>query len=148
MNTLSTVSNYTIEQFQSNTLVNTISFEKTSDMDVNKENIYPLVNIDLVNSTVTENEISVYYTITIVEDRNIEPVLNNDKLFGSNLIDNLNECHTIAVKFINELNRQNNDLGIELTQLSTLNFLKLYGGVLDGVRFNVTLSIENDISSC
>ena len=148
MNELSIVSNFTINKFKTNPLVNTISFEKTVEMDYNKENIYPLVNIDLTDSVVTDNEISLNYTITVVEDRNVEAVLNNDKQFGSNMIDNLNECHTIAVKFINELNKQNNSQGIELTQLSTIRFLKLYSGNLDGARFNITLSIENGITAC
>lgn len=148
MNELSIVSNFTVDKFKSNPLVNTLAFEKTAEMDYNKENIYPLVNIDIVNSTVTDHEISILYTITIVQDRDIEPVLNNDKLFGSNLIDNLNECHTIAVKFINELKKQNNDFDIEMTQLSNLNFLKLYNGTLDGVRFSMTLAIENTVTSC
>lgn len=148
MNELSIVSDFTIDKFKSNPLVNTIAFEKTVEMDYNKENLYPLVNIDMTNSVVTDQEIGVNYIITIVEARDVDNELNNDKIYGSNMIDNLNECHTIAVKFINEIRKQNNDYSIEMTNLSSITFLKLYEGVLDGVRFTMTLNIENGITSC
>lgn len=148
MNELSIVSDFTIDKFKSNPLVNTIAFEKTVEMDYNKENLYPLVNIDMVNSAVTDQEIGVNYTITIVEARDIDNELNNDKIYGTNMIDNLNECHTIAVKFINEIRKQNNDYSIEMTNLSSITFLKLYEGVLDGVRFTMTLNIDNGVTSC
>jgi hypothetical protein len=148
MNELSIVSDFTIDKFKSNPLVNTIAFEKTVEMDYNKENLYPLVNIDIINSVVTDQEIGVNYIITIVEARDIDNELNNDKIYGTNMIDNLNECHTIAVKFINEIRKQNNDYSIEMTNLSSITFLKLYEGVLDGVRFTMTLNIENGVTSC
>lgn len=148
MNELSIVSDFTINKFKSNPLVNTIAFEKTVEMDYNKENLYPLVNIDMINSVVTDQEIGVNYIITIVEARDVDNELNNDKIYGSNMIDNLNECHTIAVKFINEIRKQNNDYSIEMTNLSSITFLKLYEGVLDGVRFTMTLNIENGVTSC
>ena len=148
MNELSIVSDFTIDKFKSNPLVNTIAFEKTVEMDYNKENLYPLVNIDMINSVVTDQEIGVNYIITIVEARDVDNELNNDKIYGSNMIDNLNECHTIAVKFINEIRKQNNDYSIEMTNLSSITFLKLYEGVLDGVRFTMTLNIENGVTSC
>lgn len=148
MNELSIVSDFTIAKFKENPLVNTIAFEKTAEMDYNKENLYPLVNIDMVNSVVTDQEIAINYTITVVEDRDVDNELNNDKIYGSNMIDNLNECHTIAVKFINEVRKQNNEYSIEMSNLTTLTFLKLYNGNLDGVRFSITLTIENGITSC
>ena len=148
MNELSIVSDFTINKFKSNPLVNTIAFEKTVEMDYNKENLYPLVNIDMVNSVVTDQEIGVNYIITIVEARDVDNELNNDKIYGTNMIDNLNECHTIAVKFVNEIRKQNNDYSIEMTNLSSITFLKLYEGVLDGVRFTMTLNIENGVTSC
>ena len=148
MNELSIVSDFTIDKFKSNPLVNTIAFEKTVEMDYNKENLYPLVNIDMTNSVVTDQEIGVNYIITIVEARDVDNELNNDKIYGTNMIDNLNECHTIAVKFINEIRKQNNDYSIEMTNLSSITFLKLYEGVLDGVRFTMTLNIDNGVTSC
>ena len=148
MNELSIVSDFTIDKFKSNPLVNTIAFEKTVEMDYNKENLYPLVNIDMINSVVTDQEIGVNYIITIVEARDVDNELNNDKIYGTNMIDNLNECHTIAVKFINEIRKQNNNYLIEMTNLSSITFLKLYEGVLDGVRFTMTLNIENGVTSC
>lgn len=148
MNKISTITSYIVSHFQSNPLVNTLAFEKTQEMDYQKENLYPLVNIDVINSRVDEELIYVDYTITIVEARDIINQLDNDKIYSSNLIDNLNETHAIAVKFINYFNIQNNDLDIDLEEIPELTFIKLKDGALDGVRFNLTFAITNDVSSC
>lgn len=148
MNNISKISYFIVDKFKSNVLVNTIAYEKTTEMDFNKENIYPLVNVDIIESTILNNLITIDYTITIVEARDIEPVMNADKLFGTNMIDNLNETHTIAVKFINEISKQQNDLNIDVVQVTSIQFLKLDKGALDGVRFTITISTPNNISSC
>lgn len=143
MSEISKVTDYTINQFDANELVNTITFEKTAELDYNKENIYPLVNIDIVSSVPIGETVNIDYTITILQARNIENVLNNDKLFGSNLIDNLNETHAIALSYLNALRTQNNSDGIEINTLSNITFLKNYKGALDGCQFDITLSIDN-----
>lgn len=148
MNELSRVSEYVIERFRTNPLVYTISFEKTSEMDYNKENIYPLVNIDILNSIINEFEIIISYKISILNDRNVDSKIISDKHFGTNFIDNLNECHTIANKFINELKLSNNYLDIEVISLSNIEFIKLYNGQLDGLNFSISLSIDNKIDGC
>lgn len=150
MNHISRISQYIVDQFSGNPLTNTITFEKTQEMDYNKSNIYPLVNIDIINSTIIDNLINVNYTFTIVSGRDFDNKLNNDKLFGTNLIDNLNECHTIGVKFINYFTRLNNleDIDVDISTNPELRFIKLKDGALDGVQFNMTFTVENDISAC
>lgn len=150
MNNISKLTTYIVDQFKLSPLVNTISFEKTQEMDYNKSNIYPLVNIDIVNSTIEDNQILINYTFTIVEGRDFQDEINNDKLFGSNLVDNLNECHAIGVKFINYFTNQNNlqDIDIDLDLAPQLRFVKLKDGALDGVQFSMTFSMFNDISGC
>lgn len=149
MNTISTVSFFVEELFKSNPLVNTTSFITTEEMDSNKENIYPLVNINILNQIVEDQLIYINYDISVVEQRDITPVLNNDKMFGSNLIDNLNECSFIATKFINALRRLDNEDNINIETISDITFLKNErGNGLDGVQFTISLSIYNDISGC
>lgn len=147
MNEVSQITNYIINSFSADTLVNTIAFEKTQEMDLNKENLYPLVNIDILNSIITNNSVNINYTISVVEIRDVENELNNDKLLGSNLIDNLNETHSIASRFISKLQGQNNDELIEIETLTEIRFLKLYNS-LDGVRFDIRLSIPKQMPSC
>ena len=145
MSTLSKVSGFIAAEFQFNALVNTVTFEKTAELDYNKENIYQLVNIDLVESQVISELISFRYVITILQQRDIEPRMNNDKMFGSNMIDNLSETHASAVSFINELSSQNNELGIDLIEVPLITFLKNFKGALDGVHFTLNLTVANDL---
>ena len=52
MNEISILNNWIISEFDKNNLVNTISIVPTIQMDANKENVYPLVNIDMLSSTI------------------------------------------------------------------------------------------------
>lgn len=146
MNELSRVSNFVIDTFQESPLVNTVIFGKTSDIDINKTNIYPLVNVSIVETQIEEQVIIISYEIVIAQQRDEDSELNNNKLLeASNLIDNLNETHTIASAFINSIRRNNNNDGIEIESLSTVR-LKIFEetNILDGVEFTVALMIEND----
>lgn len=81
MNEISKVSYFVVDKFKLNPLVNTISFEKTVEMDFNKENIYPLVNIDVVFAIQDGENTVVKYILTAVQERDIDNESNNDKLF-------------------------------------------------------------------
>ena len=136
---------FIVDAFTDNKLINTITYEKTNDIDLNKSNIFPLINIDIIESSMVEEMIYFNYLITIVSDRNVENTLNNDKIFNSNMVDNLNECHSIAVKFVNNVKSQyNNASDIEISQVSTIRMLKFNNtNILDGVQFNLQLEIPN-----
>ena len=140
---------FVIAQFQSNNLVNTISTVETEGIDLNKENVYALVNLDLRDTDILDDAIIVTYLITIVQARDIVPRKTDSKLLGdTNYIDNLNETHSIAQRFINYLTRQNNDENIEIDNLSSVTILKDWRSGLDGVQFTIDLSIPNLGTSC
>ena len=146
MTELSTVSIFLIEKFKSQPLVNTITFEKTGEIDTNKNNIYPLVNIDIVDSDPIGNILTFNYNITILQQRDIDNEINNDKILDKdNMIDNLNECYAIATRCINNIDHNENDYDIEISRRSNISLLKDYATQkLDGVRFNISLSIKNN----
>lgn len=149
MNELSLVNAFVINEFQSNNLVNTMSTVTTDEIDLNKQNIYPLVNLDLEGSEIEDDSIIVSYKITIVQARDVVPRKTDSKLLGdTNFIDNLNETHSIAQRFINVLTRQNNDANIEIDTLGELTILKDWRSGLDGVQFDIDLSIPNIGTSC
>jgi hypothetical protein len=149
MNEISILNDFIISEFQSNALVNTISIVETETIDLNKENIYPLVNVDLLDTDVLDDAIIASYTMTIVQARDIVPRKTDSKLLSdTNYIDNINETHSIAVRFINVLTRQNNDENIGLDNLSSLRVLKDWRSGLDGVQFEIDLSIPNLGTSC
>ena len=150
MNESSLIYNWIVEQFQSNELVNTISIVPTAVIDTNKENIYPLVNIDLIDIETESDYLTYNFNITVIQQRDIKPIKIDSKLMtNTNYIDNINETVSIANRFINVVEKQNNDSNIELQSLSRLKVLKEWGtGVCDGVRFDISLSIPNMGTSC
>ena len=150
MNEISLLNNFVIDFFNNHELVNTISIVPTLEIDFNKENIYPLVNLDLKQTEITNDVIILSYTITIIQQRDIKPIKIDSKLLSNtNFIDNINETHSIAQRFINVLNRQNNPDNIEIQEYSTLRILKEWGmSACDGVQFDIDLSIPNIGSSC
>ena len=145
MNELTLLNNFVIDRFDNNPLVNTISIVPTFDLDFNKENIYPLVNIDMTDIDIQTDAFVVTYKITILQQRDIKPIKTNSKLLNdSNYLDNMNETNSIAADFINYLRWKNNDLVVEIQNLSTLTPLENYkGNGLDGVQFDIDLSIYN-----
>jgi len=145
MNEVSQLNDFVIGRFENNPLVNTISIVPTFDIDGNKENIYPLVNIDLIDNDIQTDVFVLSYKITILQQRDVKPVKTNSKLLDdTNYLDNINETSSIAADFINYLRWKNNDLVIEIQSLSKLNLLKKWGqNGLDGVQFDIDLSIYN-----
>ena len=144
-NELFTVTKFIMDTFTDVPIVNTVSFEKTNDIDFNKENIYPLVNIDLVDSEPIDEVIVFNFTINILQQRDIDNELNNDKgLNKDNLIDNLNECYSIATRVFNHMNSNFNDHQIEISNQSAIRMVRnAYGNKLDGVAYELSLEIPN-----
>ena len=146
---VSIVTNFIIDRFRANTMVNTISVKPQSEIDFEKSNIYPLVNIDLTALQPLESVHQMTFNITVFQQRDIKPTINLDnKLLNTNLIDNLNETYSIASKFINYMRSFNNDEDIEVISISEVTPLKnvLTNG-LDGVTFNIVLEIP-DLTGC
>lgn len=150
MNEISLLYNFLINHFNSNDLVNTISIVPTLEIDYNKENIYPLVNIDIQDSEVQTDIVVVSFQITIVQQRDVRPVVTNSKLMDdTNFIDNINETHAIAERLINVLEKQNNPENVELVNVSNFKVLKNWSrNLLDGMQFSIDLSIPNIGTSC
>lgn len=147
MNELSTVSRFIMDKFKESPLVNTVEFlYKEGDYDLSKTNIYPLVSVSIVETEILSSLILLNYNITIVEQRDELNVINNNKLLDQdNLIDNLDETHTIATVFINSIRNTYNDYGIEVEEVSNIRIKKFEEtNTLDGVEFSITFSIEND----
>ena len=149
MNEISKVRDFTVGLFDAMDLVNTVTTVKTNDMDLNKENIYPIVNIDMTSDTIETDAVLVSYTISILQQRDIINKKTDSKLLiDTNLIDNVNETQTIAAKFINYLRWQNNALNIEIQSLGSLDSKQNFkGSGLDGFQFDIELSIFNSGTS-
>ena len=147
MTNLSEVTNYIVNRFQQDEMVNTIELSIDGIIDTKKENIYPLVSIHYLGFDLPEDEVIANdddsFTITVLQQRDAVRRPTPSKLKTDiNYIDNMNECKDICKKFVNYVRRLELDnVNITITQAEPLNN---YGGAnLDGFRFDITLSIPN-----
>jgi len=145
-NQISTLLKFVVDSFDINPLVNTIEIVDDSIIDKAKENIYPLVSIELLESEVLDPLVEVTLAISVYAQRNISKESDNTKLMaGTNYIDNINECHSIAVDFINTISRLNNDDNIGIASISKISIKsRAERNSLDGVTFEVDLTIQNN----
>lgn len=150
-NQVSEVLRYVIDVFDSMPLVNTIVFKDDDVVDVEKENIYPLVSINLLESPAPEQyEKQVTLGIEVYNQRDDRKVATPSKLMSdTNYIDNIGICDTIANNFLLEVLKSHNEFDINVVEDATSNFKyirKDERNALDGVKFEVTLlTHQNDI---
>jgi len=146
----SELTNYIINRFQQDEMVNTIALSDLSIIDTKKESIYPLVSIsfngvDLVEDLANSIALKHYdYTISVLQQRDAGRKVKPSKLMeDENWIDNVNECDSICTNFINYVRRMELD-NIFIESISILEPIVNYGGAnLDGFRFDVTISVPN-----
>ncbi len=149
--TLSDITNYIVNRFQQDEMVNTIALADNNIIDTKKETIYPLVTISFNGTELDEDQsfntsIKKYdFTISVLQQRDASRKVTPSKLMAeTNWIDNMNECDSICTNFINYVRRMEIDFPIEWADVSTLEPLNRYGGAdLDGFRFDVTFSTPN-----
>jgi hypothetical protein len=149
MNELQKVRNHIISKFDTDALVNTITTVSDELIDTNKETIYPVVNIDYIDSDIQEDVILFSYHITILDQNDVYVKSTDSKLLeDTNQSDILNETFNIAQSFINSFRQYNND-DIEIfskTNVTSIMNERLNG--LSGHEFDIILSIPNEGSIC
>lgn len=142
---ISQVTNYIVNRFQEDKMVNTISLNDKDIADTKKENIYPLVAIVFIEKETTDELHLFTYNIKVLQQRDSNREVKPSKLMeDTNYIDNLNECDDIITNFINYIRRFEISTNLNIETLSTLIPLSGYGGAnLDGFEFEITLSLPN-----
>lgn len=150
MNEISLLLNFIIERFKADSLVNTIQLGSDFEVDIQKENIYPLVAINYVETDPEEDSVIGYFDIQALQQRDVEPsVTDNKLLIDTNFIDNMNETHAICNKFIQYLLKKNNPLNVEIVSKSRVKAIKERpSNSLDGHKFSIALSIPNKTTGC
>ena len=148
-NELQKVRNYIINKFDNDALVNTITTLSDELIDTNKETIYPVVNIDYLDSEVLEDVLLFSYKITALDQNDVYTKSTDSKLqVDTNQSDILNETFNICQSFINSFRQYNSD-SIEISSKSTITTImneRLNG--LSGHEFDIILSIPNEGSVC
>lgn len=150
-NKVSKLLTFIVETLQANPLVNTVAFKDDNVVDVEKENIYPLVNIVLLPSPQPQwnsREYRIGFEVFNQRDDTKKPT--PDKLMSdTNYIDNIGICDSIANNFCLEVMKVDNDLNIFINDngISDFEFVrKDERNALDGVKFEITfLTDQNGI---
>jgi hypothetical protein len=151
MNELYLLTNFLVEKFGENDLVNTITMVETKHLDNNKENIYCLVNIDYLESETLPDAIISTFLITVVQQRDIRPQKTDSKLrLDTNLVDNWAETLAVISRFLNQM-RSNIYIENHIELRSNTQSRKLENfnkNGLDGHQITIELSIPNLGSGC
>ena len=150
-NKVSQVLNHVVSIFDAMPLVNTIVFKDNDVIDVEKENVYPLVSIVLLPSPAPFPDMREYRLgIEVVNQRDdIKKATPSKLMSDTNYIDNIGICDSIANNFLMEVLKSHNDLDINIDEETLSEFepiRKDERNNLDGVKFEVTFIIhQNDI---
>lgn len=141
--------NHIVSIYDAMPLVNTIVFKDDDVLDVEKENIYPLVSIQLLPSPPPfddHREFSLGFEI--LNQRDDRKVSTPSKLMSdTNYIDNAGICDSIGNNFIMEVLKTHNDYDINIVEGSVTDFepvKKDERNCLDGIKFEATFSMHQN----
>lgn len=126
--------------------VHTITHGLRSMTDIDKKNIFPLVHLQVTSSTVSNSMATFVFEVAVVDLRNISKQPITDKFLGNdNELDNLNTCHAVLNRLVSILQNQNNNDGIQLVNVPTLQpIIFEESNLLDGWRCDLELIIPNN----
>lgn len=143
---ISNLLNHIVSTFEANPLVNTIVFKDDDVIDVEKENIYPLVSIRLLNSRPELAEKLVSLEFEVLNQRDFIPKAQPSKLMlDTNYIDNIGICDSIGNDFIMEYEKAHNEFDISIESYSQFDPIKKdERNCLDGVKFEVNFSLHQN----
>ena len=134
--------------------VQTITHGVVNDIDLDKKNIYPLVHIQALTADYqTAGTLTVNFEIHVLTIRDTNKIPSTDKWQrNDNELQNYNDCLTIASKvqaYFERYRDLDNDNNIELVEDISPEFVSLqFLNMLDGVKLNLKLSINDNVSGC
>lgn len=142
-NQLSNILKEVVSVFNSMPLVNTVVFKDDNVVDVEKENVYPLVSISLLSSPAPEMNLREFrLAFEVYNQRDDRKIPTPNKLMlDTNYIDNINICDTIANNFILDFFKRQNQYDIFISDDSVSEFepvRKDERNCLDGIKFEAT----------
>ena len=141
--------NHIVSVYDALPLVNTIVFKDDDVIDVEKENIYPLVSIVLLSSPPPfEDRREFRLGFEILNQRDDRKVATPSKLMSdTNYIDNVGICDSIGNDFLMEILKTHNDFDINIVEDSISEFEQVKKderNCLDGVKFEATFSMHQN----
>lgn len=142
-NQLSNILKEVVSVFNSMPLVNTVVFKDDNVVDVEKENVYPLVSISLLSSPAPEMNLREFrLAFEVYNQRDDRKIPTPNKLMlDTNYIDNIGICDTIANNFVLSFLKIHNDIDAGIVDDSVSEFepvRKDERNCLDGIKFEAT----------
>jgi hypothetical protein len=150
-NQLSVLLNFIVGVFDADPLVNTIAFTDVDVIDVEKENIYPLVTLKLLPSPGPDQNFRAYaLSVEVLNQRDDTKTPTPSKLLtDTNYVDNIGITDSIANNFIMQILKTHNEFDINIDEDSITDFVPVKKGernALDGITFECTFTIhQNDV---
>lgn len=140
---LSSLLKFVVDTFEAMPLVNTVVFKDDNVVDVEKENVYPLVSISLMTSPPPDlNSREYRIAFEVYNQRDDRKIPTPNKLMlDTNYIDNIGICDTIANNFVLEFYKTHNNIDAGIVDDSVSEFepvRKDERNCLDGIKFEAT----------
>jgi len=133
-------------------LVNTVTKQTQDEIDWEKANIYPLVNIGIDGGSFTNGQtVRLAVVIDVNMRRNINDQTVSDKFWGQdNEVDNLNTCFAILNRMWTNIFRDFQDLNYGTDTNPAFEFGRLEkDNIVDGVQMSFEVEMRNDeLSLC
>ena len=148
-NKQSVLLNHIVSIYDAMPLVNTIVFKDDDVLDVEKENVYPLVSIQLLTSPAPFDDRREFRLgFEILNQRDDRKTATHSKLMSdTNYIDNVGICDSIGNDFLMEILKTHNDFDINVVEDSVSEFepvKKDERNHLDGIKFEATFSMHQN----
>lgn len=138
-------------ELEANALINSVTFGDLLEVDLNKQDIFPMAHVGLTSATIGSSTSTVQVSILFLDVVDISKDENTDKFFGN---DNehwvLNSMMAAATKTIQSLLR--GDLYSQLFQVeddaNVEFFSERFEDKLAGCGVDFTVTISNNIDQC
>lgn len=138
--------NYIKSFSDSDVFVNTITQGITEDIDLDKGNILPLLNVEIFDPTFPPNTITFQVEVTVLDIRDInkneEPL---DKfMLTDNKIDNFNETLAVVNRIVGKMRKDFGDTNISINTEPGAGKMEEWGkNLLDGWQLLMTVTMPN-----
>lgn len=131
--------------------INTITYGDIFDVDLNKQNIFPLAHVIPGNAVIDENIVTMNLSVILMDIVDISKDDVTDSFIGNdNEQDVLNTQLAIAARFTSILKKNvlyRNDYEI-VGSVSCENFTERFENNMAGWTLSISVAMKNDMTAC
>ena len=152
MNSYTQLLNYVKKLAEDDTFVNTITKTGEADLDQYKANVFPILDVFVVNGSFPSTAV-IRYTVelTCINLRDFNKEITTDKFFeGDNEVDNHNECLAVLNRIWLNMIKDFADNNITASETPSFDKIAYEGtNIYDGWQLTFDVDVPNtDISLC